>query len=666
MMPDIALSGKKVVILSRKAIEHTGGENMNVFSGTCVLVVTMTLGLSADMPEFPVGMNLPSLNYYTEALLFNDVMTTASAWITYHEGGGWNTGNRDSLDLDTNGYPLEIPQTVDGKETRVRFLINNHYQGRYVFQSEGDGDFRFNVPHEIVGGVYYLDLDGTGGHRWIQITRSARGNHIRNIHILPEELANSYEPTNPRHLFNEAYIRGLRQFHAIRFMDWLHTNNSRQKYWADRPTPTSYTQGGKNGICIEYAIRLCNYLDMDGWFNVPHAATNEYIRKFAEMVESDLEQGRTAYVEYSNEVWNWQFDQAQWACRAGRWGPERLQSDDEVYNLVRNATDNTSDDCVDHPERDAALMARTFRTWKEVFRQNDRADDLVRVAAVQVGWCANTSRILSYLKEHGGADAVAPTAYFNYTKEDHEQWNAMNASDVTPEMILDAVSSRMDSPEFYECVQRTADQAIEFGMDIVIYEAGQHMQPWNQGEWEYNQAVWDAQRHAGMYDLYLKHWGHCDSIYQEAGGIRLNCAFSYMGKRESRWGSWGHLESIAQLDSLDRIRNIAPKYAALVDMNSKRTGASRRTAPFAAGKVNDGSSLVGVVVSEIAGGALVRFDVSAPAVVWMYDAAGRVVAGGTYSAAGRYALKIPEGLSGTFFLTCSASGREFSRKVLVP
>jgi hypothetical protein len=78
-----------------------------------------------------------------------------------------------------------------------------------------------------------------------------------------------------------------------------------------------------------------------------------------------------------------------------------------------------------------------------------------------------------------------------------------------------------------------------------------------------------------MYDLYTKYWGKCDSIYQLTGGVKLNCAFAYVSKRESKYGSWGHLESLDQLDSLDRIKEIAPKYAALLDMNSERVVAAQ-------------------------------------------------------------------------------------------
>jgi hypothetical protein len=75
-----------------------------------------------------------------------------------------------------------------------------------------------------------------------------------------------------------------------------------------------------------------------------------------------------------------------------------------------------------------------------------------------------------------------------------------------------------------------------------------------------------------MYDLYVKNFSILDSIYSTYdGGIALCCAFSYVGQRESRWGSWGHLENYDQLNNLANIKTIAPKYAAMLDFNTARS-----------------------------------------------------------------------------------------------
>ncbi|MBD3393904.1 MAG: hypothetical protein GF418_17355, partial [Chitinivibrionales bacterium] len=404
-----------------------------------LLIIAVSAGLPHALPTFPIGMNIGGLNYYTRCIIFTDVMTTASDWITYHEGSEWNTGVRDQLDLDSSGYPVEVPQTIEGHATMVRFLINNHYTGRYRFLYDGEGAFSFNVPQVEQDNGTYITLDGTGGHVWIQITSSRKDNHVRNIRIVPDSLEDTYDPADPGHLFYGPFLKGLEPFHALRFMDWMHTNGSQQKRWSDRVKPADYSQGTR-GVCIDHAITLCNYLGKDAWFCVPHAADDEYIAEFARMARDRLNSALTVYVEYSNEIWNWGFDQAHWVGKNGR-DPDfpHLDCHDTLYQQFRDVALEYCDDpesyC--HPEKDAHAMQRVFNIWRGEFFDAGQEDRLVRVAAIQVGWCGNNSRILGHLDKHGGADALSPTSYFNFTEENHETWLAMNPSDVTADMVID-------------------------------------------------------------------------------------------------------------------------------------------------------------------------------------------------------------------------------------
>ena len=49
---------------------------------------------------------------------------------------------------------------------------------------------------------------------------------------------------------------------------------------------------------------------------MPHRASDGYMRRFAEYVRDHLDPRLRAHVEYSNEIWNWQFEQAAWAQAA--------------------------------------------------------------------------------------------------------------------------------------------------------------------------------------------------------------------------------------------------------------------------------------------------------------------------------------------------------------
>ncbi len=163
------------------------------------VVLVQTTSPADDLPRFLIGMNVGSLNYWSEGPIFDDVMTTVSDWITYWDPDTmWNTRQADQLEVDESGYPVEIPQTIDGRKTWVRFMLNNSYKGTFRFEYEGVGILGWrNVPHTVKDGHHYIALDGKGGHRFVQITSSAHGNHLRDTRIFPIPLLTATISTIP-------------------------------------------------------------------------------------------------------------------------------------------------------------------------------------------------------------------------------------------------------------------------------------------------------------------------------------------------------------------------------------------------------------------------------------------------------------------------------------
>lgn len=521
-------------------------------------VVSTTAHSLADIPSMPVGMNLPSLNYYSTSIIFTDVMTTAGDMFTFYDGGPWNSEQINSIPRDSMGYPKKVPYLAGGQNQKVRFLINNFYSGRYRILYEGEGNLTIGgVGSETSDGKLYVNLNGAGGHVWVNINQSVEGNHIRNIRIVPEE----YEDSETIPTFIPEFIEGLRPFHALRYMDWTHTNNSDQKEWDNRPSKKWYTQGGSKGICMEYGIELANQLDADAWVCVPHQATDNYIRNMAILWRDFLDPDQKVYVEYSNEIWNWQFGQSHYYTENAP-GNHQYVIDDLKAIGVEYCGDANS---YCHPEKGAYMMARVFRIFSEVFTGED-ASRLVRVAPVQHAWYANTGRILNYLfNDDGiGADVISPAGYFSFDEDDHNLW--LTRCDVSPEEIIDSVMAEYDATSG-AWTQGNANYANDYGVGYTVYEGGQHMQPWMQGNHCYNQSVWDAQINPKMYDLYMKNF---EKHAEPSVDCSLFMAFSYMGTRESQYGSWGHLESLDQT-GVDDFMGIAPKYQALIDVAAPRT-----------------------------------------------------------------------------------------------
>jgi len=145
-------------------------------------------------------------------------------------------------------------------------------------------------------------------------------------------------------------------------------------------------------------IELANELQADPWFTLPHLADDAFVRRFATMVRDRLDPGLKAHVEYSNEVWNWQFEQTVWADAqaTARWG--RKDSGVQFYAL---------------------RAAEVARIWTDVFGAAAEAR-LVNVISSQTGWLGLEQDIFTapLVVAEGGAaphtafDAYAITGYF--------------------------------------------------------------------------------------------------------------------------------------------------------------------------------------------------------------------------------------------------------------
>jgi hypothetical protein len=520
-------------------------------------------------PKLPLGMNLTGIRDYAPGYPFRNLMWGARRWLTRNADGSgpFDTRQLSRIPLDEDGYPLELPYRVsDDQPPQVVFTIipNVTEPGHYVALYDGEGRLTGAMGTTIVTarpGRVVLDLRNVGNdsrYEGIAILESKRGNHIRNIRIVSLADAAADLRANP---FREDFLRYCRQWHVLRFMDWMETNQSTQKHWADRRRPTHYTMAGPPGVALEWMVDLANRTETDPWFCMPHQATPEYLTAFARFVKQRLDPRRRVYVEYSNEVWNWQFPQSHWVLHsrqpaAAMEATGRSPWRDGVvplFNADGVATNNAGHH---HPERIAAMARHCFAAWEQVFAGADRAR-LVRVIGVQHDWPDTARRTVRWVMEQGGADAVAPAGYFGPDKTIYERWEAAGAN-----LSVEQVVADLDEVFESKTARRTreiAGIAREYGLRFVVYEGGQHIQPRDQKETTYMPALRAAQYHPGLAEIYRKNF----RLHLEEG-CDLFCVFSSIGRQGTRWGSWGHQEYYGQPPSE------IPKFAVLLEFNAPK------------------------------------------------------------------------------------------------
>jgi hypothetical protein len=545
---------------------------------------------SAGITRLSMGMNLAGINDYSPGYPFKNLMWGARPWLTKNADGNgpFNTEFADRLPLDAEGYPLEVPYKPNGAtqpQTVFTIIPNVTEPGRYVVLYDGEGEVTAAMTTKLVSsapGRVVLNLAGGAKDEALEgvaIKRSAKNNRIRNIRILAEADEKTDLEANP---FRRDFLDYCKQWHALRFMDWMATNSSLAKEWRGRRLPGFYTMVGEGGdaigrwgkpasefqqlfsggVALEIMVQLANLTKTDPWFCMPHRATPEYMTEFAKLVKAKLDPNLKVYVEYSNEVWNWGFQQAGWMLQSKLAGDAVIASgmrawkNDLLPDFPYDGGSVAKEGGEGHPERMAALDRRCFAAWEHVFADKDRAR-LIRVVGVQHAWTDTARRTAKWVVEHGGADAIAPAGYFGPNQEIYSRWEAAGAS-LTPERVIADMNEAFDT-DSAKWTRDIAAIAKLYKLRYMVYEGGQHIQPKDQQVTPYMSALKAAQYHPGMYKVYMKNF----ALHQEIG-CELFMAFSSISKQGTRWGSWGHQEYYGQS------RSAIPKFGALLDVNTPK------------------------------------------------------------------------------------------------
>ncbi|MEZ5475933.1 MAG: hypothetical protein R3E95_00025 [Thiolinea sp.] len=103
-------------------------------------------------------------------------------------------------------------------------------------------------------------------------------------------------------LFTPEYLNFVKDFSTIRFMAMSGITRNPESHWEERPNLQEATWGGgygERGAPLEIQVELANRMQADAWFNLPHAADDEYVRHFATYVRDHLAPNLHVYVEYT-------------------------------------------------------------------------------------------------------------------------------------------------------------------------------------------------------------------------------------------------------------------------------------------------------------------------------------------------------------------------------
>ena len=117
-----------------------------------------------------------------------------------------------------------------------------------LFDGEGQINVEFECGNfEIKSSPYVLVCPKPtfdGGGLQVGIAASTKGNHIRNIRFISPDMqgGETYTSSYDTQPFTPPYIDSIGKYKCLRFMDWSATNGQNIAEWADRTTPTDFSQ----------------------------------------------------------------------------------------------------------------------------------------------------------------------------------------------------------------------------------------------------------------------------------------------------------------------------------------------------------------------------------------------------------------------------------------
>jgi hypothetical protein len=505
-----------------------------------------------------VGLN--GISDWSTQHPFLDLMKTARPWIG-HLPGQWGGVSFEELTergvLNTQGWPVSIPAEVTALESLVltdQPVEAQHLKGRYHVFYDGRGRFELTGRARVIrreDGHHVFDYSPGGGAVGMKISETDATDPIRNIRIIKEEQLELYEAGA---VFNPVWMQRLDGFATLRFMDWMVTNNSPVRVWEDMPQTSDFSYAWR-GVPVSKMINLANELDVDPWFNIPHLAEDAMVDRFAREVEAQLEPGRVAHIEYSNEVWNFIFDQARWAGEQAeaQWG-DLGDGWMQFYGL---------------------RAAQVMDTWTDAFGASSEAR-LKRVVAVHTGWPGLEEGVLRGEKAREALgrdpvksfDAYAVTGYFGYELSDPAALTALLDADearveeagvaegLSRVALREYVRENRFSSAFPEAAQMVragslasltteawphhAAVARANGLELLMYEGGTHAAAnWDAVDNERLVAFLTAFNYsAEMGALYTETL----TAWSEIGGTSFNVFVDVAPP--SQWGSWGALRHL--------------------------------------------------------------------------------------------------------------------------
>jgi hypothetical protein len=532
-------------------------------------IASPSFALAQDSQVRRLGTNLTEVTDYSPQLPFIDLFKSSREWFTQCVAGqdpgcsntnAWDTGEAQALDLDSSGWVRSLPSPASAPiytmaatywDVPAQFPV-----GRYIVRYEGQGSIEYGLgatkdSSRSTPGRDVISIDPSRGGVLLRIVSTdpnQSGNYIRNIKVTRE----SHESLLESSTFSLDFLSQLRPYQALRFMDWMRTNNSTNATWSSRALPGDARYSTTKGVPAEIMIELANTTATAPWFTLPHQADDTYIQSLAAITRSTLRADLPVYIEYSNEVWNDAFSQGSWVQGRGE-------------AIWTGGTESGFTKRINYYGRRAAEICDI---WRGVFSDNPLRVVCTTASQAANSWTASEALACPLWDQapcaNHGISALAIAPYFgDYIGQEGPtsevlRWTRRSDGGLSTLFAEIKSGSQLSTGPTAGALEQSFDwiqqnQAIvdSHRIALIAYEGGQHLV--GVGGVANDDSITALFSNANranemelIYDEYLRGWN------ARGGGLFMH--FTDITDY-SKYGSWGALERIGQASS--------PKYNAL-------------------------------------------------------------------------------------------------------
>jgi hypothetical protein len=267
-----------------------------------------------------LGINLGALSDWADRqMMFVDVMKDARGFATPAmfwdptdapvplDANGWPTADFGVMFLSNPGDPLNRPLSSTYPSLFGTYSLS--FTGRATVAGAACCTIK-NVAYNPSTNTTTASVVVGPNDSQLALTFTGTNGGVKNLQLLRPGYS-----LGTTQVFTNQFLKAIAPFSTLRLMDTLQTNDNPVTSWAQRTKPTTPQQSASTGLAWEYVIQLANTSGKDIWINIPEGVdltdptANNYATQLARLLKANLKPGIHVYLEYSSELWAFNFSQ---------------------------------------------------------------------------------------------------------------------------------------------------------------------------------------------------------------------------------------------------------------------------------------------------------------------------------------------------------------------